>query len=392
MKRYFNYIMAIAVCAGFLAACSDDDPVIETKDELSVKPATIAFEAADTKSVEVEVTKTAATYDLDCKADWVVITESADKFTVSVREYTEAEAEEVEFQTRSAEIKVTSGTADAVKVTVSQTAPDPTPEPITLSVEPDELTFAPETTSMTAQITTNSEETITATIPSEFTWITSATVADKVLTVTVESFVGTQNHEGHIFVGAADAEDFKVAIVSEPIAPLNLAGNWTWTGQRWDSGGYTADSGTLTATYDEALGGYIFKSFTDHLSSMSLDPGAILLEVDEDNNVTFTHAKRLDIVVDWMGIGIVVVSYRNCFSYMENDQRRNEKPAFDTKLQIAASNGGSTLTFPAKGTYDGMEYDITAGFGGVDYAGPGNEGTTLSEFGIWKDLVLTRAE
>jgi hypothetical protein len=97
-------------------------------EELTVNPATLTFDAADTSVKTVTVTKTAAAYDATTAAafgtdEWITITKSAGSFTVSVREYTAAEARANDYKERTGWITVVAGFAPIATVTVTQSAP-----------------------------------------------------------------------------------------------------------------------------------------------------------------------------------------------------------------------------------------------------------------------------
>ena len=106
-------------------------------DQLGVAPAELSFEASDTSVKTVTVTKTAAEYNATWAPamghpEWIHITKSADSFTVSVDEYTAAQAEINGFLERQGWITVVSGNAPAATVTVTQSAPAP-PQALDLS-------------------------------------------------------------------------------------------------------------------------------------------------------------------------------------------------------------------------------------------------------------------
>ena len=99
-------------------------------DQLNVTPAELDFEANDSSVKTVTVTKTAAEYNATWapamgSPEWIHITKSADSFTVSVDEYTEAQAELNSYLNRQGWITVVSGNAPAATVTVTQSAPAP---------------------------------------------------------------------------------------------------------------------------------------------------------------------------------------------------------------------------------------------------------------------------
>jgi hypothetical protein len=106
-------------------------------DELSVNPTSLTFDAVDSSVKTVTVTMSAAEYDATTAAahgtsEWIQIEKSANSFTVSVREYTAAEADEKGYLDRTGWITVAAGFAPAVTVTVTQTAPVPA-EPLDLT-------------------------------------------------------------------------------------------------------------------------------------------------------------------------------------------------------------------------------------------------------------------
>lgn len=112
----------------FLRAMRRFGDIDRERDELSVDQTSISFEAVDASAKIVNLTKTAAEYGATTApvafaAPWINIAKSADSFTVTVEEYTEAEAYFYDYMPRQGYITVVAGYAPAATIHVMQSAP-----------------------------------------------------------------------------------------------------------------------------------------------------------------------------------------------------------------------------------------------------------------------------
>lgn len=387
------------VCAGMLYACGGDDeqPTPDPeKDTLTVAPTSLTFEAADTKTETVTVEKTAATYEPVCEAAWVEITQGNNSFTVKVKEYTYAEAELAEFKSRSATITVKSGDADDATVSVTQASPEQIV--YTLTTDPESIVFQPGETTTTVEITTNASN-VEVNIPAEFGWITDAVITANILSVTVDYYIGTEDNVGYVLLSSVDLEeDYKLNITQKPVAPLDIAGTWNWTGTPVTTNNYAKAEGELTIVYDETLECYVASSLTEFLtwaSVSNIGEGGLAFHVDAKNNVTFVFGQKQNLYgyYNFMDMMEYSFSFRNSVSYRQGDTRYYDP--LETAYTINVSGDGNTMTFPKEGVYEDVTYPMVFGFYGVNCNKDTHEESgnpVHSAGGLWYDLVLTRAE
>ena len=122
MKKFI--IMAAIAAAAALVACQEKEdpdgptPGPETKDEVSVSPATVAFEG-EGGTFRVAVTTNVADYTVSGNPDWLTASKNGSELTLTAAANTVNEA-------RSCNLTVTAGTATA-SIAVSQKAGSPYP-------------------------------------------------------------------------------------------------------------------------------------------------------------------------------------------------------------------------------------------------------------------------
>ncbi|MDR2891226.1 MAG: BACON domain-containing protein [Alistipes sp.] len=176
MKKILTLLAGALLCAAAtqFTACKNEpgpDPGPATgPGELTVTPLELTFEAeGDTKTVSVEGEEWTATP----SAEWIVVAQNEEGFTVTVAETDEA---------RDGSVTV-SNADDSHTVTVTQLAPGEEPDPTDTSIEvdPESLDFDFEGGNQTVTVTSELEWAVS----SEQEWITATKIDDTSFEVTV---------------------------------------------------------------------------------------------------------------------------------------------------------------------------------------------------------------
>jgi hypothetical protein len=287
-----------------------------------------------------------------------------------VEEYGAAAAKAAGYADRTAMITVTAGDFAPIEVVVTQSAP----EEVTLTTDPVELVFEAGVLTEIATIETNADD-VTVTIPVEFGWIYNAVEISNIVSVTVGEYVGTENRTGYVLISADGLEeDYRLNITQHPVVPLDLSGEWTYTGLRWGSGKYEEVSGNLTAVYDGEKGYYKFTDIAEYFMygpSQSIGNGGFALRVTDDNAVTFTQFdEKLEMYSDalFMFIYFERYSFRNYVKYIDQTSKSDSGTpaiAYGTGIELSAGDGGNTITFPVSQKVGSDTFDCVFGFGMV---------------------------
>ncbi|MDR2890091.1 MAG: hypothetical protein LBV18_00540 [Alistipes sp.] len=288
------------------------DGYVPVIDELTATPTTLNFLTVDESVKSVTVTTTADDFEVHTATPWVHIVTSDDSFTVSVDEYTEAEAAPINYSNRQAFITVVSGNAPMVTVTVNQESP-----------------------------------------------------------------------------------------AKPGLEELDFEGEWSWTGESWSFGSFTSMSGTLEATYNEALGYWIFSNLPDVMANSTLfgDPqtdGGIALHVSTSNEVSFVVGDDLGMYHSLGGfMWRWYLNYATFFDKSGANVTGAAGFARESSISVDVSEDGNTLTFQAFGfdtDEEGTELDYGFGFGYVDVYTDGDPmpTTDMSAGAIFRNLVFTR--
>lgn len=371
-EDYTPRSVTITVTAGDATAKEVTVTQDAPQEGFSVKPTSLPFEYNDTDEQTVTVESTAGEYDLDYSAEWLTVDESDGSFTVSVAEYTQAEAKAAEFAARQAVITVSSGDFTPVDVTVTQEAPEEIEE-ITMTTDPVELLFELGEYTKTAAVTTNASS-FDIVIPDEFEWITDVEKMANVVSVTVESFISQSPREGYVVLTAEGmAEDYRLEVTQMPEPPLDLSGEWTYTGKQWGTSltgapSYKDAEGTLTAVYDEQKDWFLFSEIDD---PMVTGKGGFALRVNESNVayfVQFDDKTELYSNAEWMFLWSRS-SYRNYVLHVNQENLLHTGAPtieYGTAIEIDVNEESTLITFPVN-VKMGMDeiYDYVFGFGSV---------------------------
>lgn len=393
-SSYFSALLTgvFAIFPYLLSGCSESS----RQDTLSLSEYELTFNASGAGERTVDVLTTSSSFRTSEYDSWITVTKGKSSFSVSVSEYTATDAMANDHQDRKSQIIVLAGTAEPVKISVTQTAPEtePDPEDPYLSLDPEELVFVPGETTLFVRVTGNVRQ-FSANIPEGMEWITDASVTGDILSVSVEKFVGKSPRSGKVEVVSDElAESVGLNITQYPEAPLDLSGKWSYSAKELKGGAYEDVTGDVEIKWNEELGGYVITPLVSNLASMEKDAeGGIIVEVDGQNNVTFTQGKPLGMWESFFN-GMMSFAYHNYAGLIKSNLYESTDPYIEDGHGFILDASETRIAFPSLTEIDGEPYDYAFGFGGTGYdPDTGHDyGGKPSAMGLWMDLVLTKTE
>jgi hypothetical protein len=205
----FNFLAYAAIIFGILllsAGICDPDPEPDT---LSVSKTAFTFSADDTKEETVTVTTNVDSWDAQASERWVNLNKENDVLRISVQNYNETESP------RTAEIIVAAGTADPVKIKITQEPRDD------LSIEPEVLSFEPDETVKTVSVKTNASS-WNATEAPDVEWV-NLSKQGNTLTVTVLPNANTDGRSATIKITAGNADEKTLTVTQAKAHTLSVS-------------------------------------------------------------------------------------------------------------------------------------------------------------------------
>lgn len=202
-KFYLKLLAGLFVCLGAFVACDDSDDEMNRPNSLKVNPETpsITFDADGSQEIVLTVTTDAPKWEI-AKAEWIVATIKENKLTLSAKANTSE-------QMRVGRITITAGTAQPLKISVSQKGIEE--GETVLSVSPRKLAFeATGNAPKELTVTTNADD-WDFTYPQE--WLTVTKKGNDRLTVTVSDNEDEANI-GQIVITAGE-KSVRVAVTQK---------------------------------------------------------------------------------------------------------------------------------------------------------------------------------
>jgi hypothetical protein len=422
------------MCGGMLFSCADQ-PTVETPPapSLSVtssdadiditKP--VEFTSDDTSVLAFNVAQNNGEYKVEAEegATWIVVTKSdtEESFTIAVAEYTQAEAVAANFESRSAVVTVTSGKADPVKIDITQSAPVKK----TLTVNPVELVFEPNVSTMTVEISVENiliRNVKAGNIDKEkYPWIKTSVLRDNILTVNVETLAFIEGHgdseprRGEVTLNCSELPGpVIIPIIQKPLIMMDLSGSWEITaGEAIRPNGLVESSANpvgkiLTATYNAERGSFTFSGIT-YMKSLAYghtkdDLGrwtggiyqdvemtaGIVLRSTTDGKVTFTTMDETGLTgVDYLAYGQPQIDLEDTGNDFVDYRNMRDYGASKTitAYDIPFDKTAGVITFPTDAIYGfgSLRYEIVDGQRVYVDDRVGNAATYL-----FRGLVLTK--
>ena len=181
--------LGIACMVIVLEACKDNK-----QDTLSVTPTELDFNAYATSFKILTVETNAKKWDATPSANWIILSKSKNNLVVSVQNYAETT------ESRTGYITVEAGSADAVTVTVRQSAASIVPPATTLSISSVSLVFGAYETSRSVTVTTNAE---TWDYSCNAQWLEFKQLGDELI-ITVDGVNDGAEHWASVLITAND--------------------------------------------------------------------------------------------------------------------------------------------------------------------------------------------
>jgi hypothetical protein len=205
----FNFLTFAAIVFGILllsAGICDPDPEPDT---LSVSGTQFTFNADDTKEETATVTTNVGSWEYSCQENWVNLHRENDVLRISVQNYNETE------NPRTAEIIVAAGTAESVKIKITQEARD------NLSIDPEVLSFETDETEKSVSVKTNAPS-WDATETPDVDWV-NLSKQGNTLTVTVSPNTNTDGRSATIRITAGNADEKTLTVTQAKAHTLSVS-------------------------------------------------------------------------------------------------------------------------------------------------------------------------